>query len=108
MPFDGIKREGCCALKLNHGLFTQCCDKLTEDSNFCKNCERGEARYGKIDDRISNKSFPFVDPRGKKELRFGNVMEKLGISREDALEAAKQRGIQISDECFEIVKSNHV
>ena len=106
LPFDGIKREGCCALKLNHGLFTQCCDKLSEDSDLCKNCERGEARYGKIDDRISNKSFPFVDPRGKKEVRFGNVMEKLGISREDALEAAKQRGIQISDECFEIVKSN--
>lgn len=106
LPFDGVKRTGCCALKLNHGLFTQCCDKTTEESDLCKNCERGEARYGKIDDRISNKSFPFVDPRGKKEVRFGNVMEKLGISRQDALEAAKQRGIQIPDECFEIVKSN--
>ncbi len=106
LPFDGVKRTGCCALKLNHGLFTQCCDKTAEESDLCKNCERGEARYGKIDDRISNKSFPFVDPRGKKEVRFGNVMEKLGISREDALEAAKQRGIQIPDECFEIVKSN--
>ena len=106
LPFDGVKRAGCCALKLNHGLFTQCCDKTAEESDLCKNCERGEARYGKIDDRISNKSFPFVDPRGKKEVRFGNVMEKLGISREDALEAAKQRGIQIPDECFEIVKSN--
>ena len=106
LPFDGVKRSGCCALKLNHGLFTQCCDKNAEESDLCKNCERGEARYGKIDDRISNKSFPFVDPRGKKEVRFGNVMEKLGISREDALEAAKQRGIQIPDECFEIVKSN--
>ena len=106
LPFDGVKRTGCCALKLNHGLFTQCCDKTAEESDLCKNCQRGEARYGKIDDRISNKSFPFVDPRGKKEVRFGNVMEKLGISREDALEAAKQRGIQIPDECFEIVKSN--
>ena len=61
-------------------------------------------RYGKIDDRISKK-LSICDPRGKKEVRFGNVMEKLGISREDALEAAKQRGIQIPENAG-IVKSN--
>jgi hypothetical protein len=104
LPFDGVKRTGCCALKLNHGLFTQCCDKTTEESDICKTCERGDARYGKIDERISNNEFPYVDPRGKKEIRFGNVMEKLGISREDALAAALQRKITIPEESFEVTK----
>ncbi len=105
LPFDGVKRDGCCALKLNHGLFTQCCDKTTEESELCKTCERGEARYGKIDDRISKTEFPFVDPRGKKEVRYGNVMEKLGISKEDAILAASQRGMIIKPEDFEVTKS---
>lgn len=105
LPFDGIKRNGCCALKLNHGLYTQCCDKTVDEGEFCKTCERGEARYGKVEDRISNTTFPFIDPRGKKEVRYGNVMEKLGISREDAMLAASQRGMTIMEENFEITKT---
>ena len=105
LPFDGIKRNGCCALKLNHGLYTQCCDKTVNEGEFCKTCERGEARYGKVEDRISNTTFPFVDPRGKKEVRYGNVMEKLGITREDAMLAASQRGMTIMVENFEITKT---
>ena len=105
LPFDGIKRNGCCALKLNHGLYTQCCDKTVDGGEFCKTCERGEARYGKVEDRISNTTFPFVDPRGKKEVRYGNVMEKLGITREDAILAASQRGMTIMVENFEITKT---
>ena len=105
LPFDGVKRDGCCALKLNHGLFTQCCEKTADESEFCKTCQRGEARYGNIDDRISKNEFPYVDPRGKKEIRYGNVMEKLGISKEDAAIAASQRGITINPEAFEVTKS---
>ena len=105
LPFDGVKRDGCCALKLNHGLFTQCCDKTTEESELCKTCERGEARYGKIDDRITKVDFPYIDPRGKKEVRYGNVMEKLNISKEDAVLAASQRGMTIKPESFEVTKS---
>ena len=105
LPFDGVKRDGCCALKLNHGLFTQCCEKTVDESEFCKTCQRGEARYGNIDNRISKNEFPYVDPRGKKEIRYGNVMEKLGISKEDALLAARQRGITIKPEAFEVTKS---
>ena len=104
LPFDGRVRDGCVALKLNHGLFTQCCDKIGDDSELCKTCERGEARYGKIGER-STAPFPYVDPKGKRETRYGNVMEKLGITETDAKLAAELRGITIKDEDFEMIKT---
>ena len=115
IPFCGKKLEGCCdGIRLNHGLYTQC----KNDSNLecsgkyslCKTCinqkeknTNGEPTYGCIDNRIKLGK-DFRDPKGKAPINYGNIMEKLNISRNEAeREAANQNQI-IPEEEFEVKK----
>lgn len=115
IPFCGEKCSGNCeAIRLNHGLYTQCTNLGTEEVDdviLCKTCEKqieknsnGKPTYGYISDRVKlgNK---FRDPKGKTPVQYGNIMEKLNISREDAEKEATKQGVIIPEDQFEVKKA---
>ena len=119
LPFVGSKNENNCAgIRLNHGLYTQCQNEfdITHTSgeksfNVCKTCfkqieknSNGKPTYGYIDDRIEFGE-KFRDPKGKAPVRYGNIMEKLNISRETAEKEAERLGFKIPEEQFEVKKA---
>ena len=119
LPFCNKIIEGeCHGIKLNYGLYTQCSNKITSKKeingcnvNLCKIClkqcdktENGKPIYGLIQDRLKVDSLSYRDPKGKQVIPYGNVMEKLNISREEAERAAKEEGLIIPEEQFEVKK----
>ena len=46
----------------------------------------------------------FRDPKGKSVVNYGNIMEKLNISREQAEAKAKKMGVIIPEEQFAVLK----
>lgn len=108
LPFCGYKRGGCEALCFNYGLYTQC-EKPISEGLLCITCnkmveKKGRTQYGMIDDRIKAGD-AFQDPKGKKIIPYGNVLDKLGISKEDAIIACREAGREMNDADFDIVKA---
>ena len=113
LPFCGVKLEDCCeGIRLNHGLYTQCTNEITdEDNKLCKTCSNqkdknsnGEPTYGYIDDRIKLGD-KFRDPKGKPPVNYGNVMDKLKITRDEAEREATNQGLTIPENEFAVKKS---
>ena len=108
LPFCGMKRDGCEAVSLNHGLYTQC-EKPINDGVLCIACnkvyeKKGHTQYGFIDDRIYAGE-NFRDTKGKKVVPYGNVMEKLGLTIEDIKLAARNIGQEINEDDFIVKKA---
>ena len=115
MPFTGVMCVGNCnAIRLNHGLYTQCTNEhsISKDGyDVCKTCVKqieknsnGKPTYGYIQDRIELGD-EFIDPKGKKPTNYGNIMEKLNISRKDVEEEAERLGLKLNEKMFEVKKS---
>ena len=101
MPFDGIIRSECCkAVRMNHGLYTQCINKAEE---VCSSCmsegekNDGELPYGKIEERIAAGS-EFKDSKGRKPTPYAKVVQKLKLSKEEVMSYAESIGVTL-DEC---------
>ena len=120
VPFCGkIIKGNCEAIRLNHCLYTQCTNDSTIlhtdgkiTANLCSTCfkqteknSNGKPTYGYINDRMENGK-NFRDPKGKAPLNYGNVMEKLNISREEAEKEAAIYGLTIPEDQFEIKKAS--
>ena len=111
LPFCGTCVEGWCeGVRLNHGLYTQCQMGKEGDTRFCKTCNKqasanatGKPNYGDIQDRIEA-GVNYRDPKNKPPQNYGNVMKKLGISRETAVAEATKYGLVIPEEQFEEIK----
>ena len=107
LPFCGKVNENMCnGIRLNHGLYSQCTNKKGA-TGFCKTCQKqadrnnGTPTYGTIQDRLKEKNpLDYRDPKGKRVVPYANVMEKLGITKEQAIEAADKLGWTISEENF--------
>ena len=92
LPYCGVaNKSNCRALRLNHGLHTQCTQKVSKGMLYCKTCQKGVDRsatgkptYGTIEDRMCACLLEYVDPKGKRTIPYANVMEKLNITRADA------------------------
>ena len=97
---------------MNHGLHSQCsnakeiCDISGNELDYCKTCgkqakenENSEPNAGDIRSRISGT----WTPKGKL-VNYGNVMNKLGITREKAEEEAAKLGLTIPEDQFIVVK----
>lgn len=99
MPYTGKKEESCECVRENYGLYTQCENEKEKSSKYCKECEKEKAyeKYGNMERRISMEKGKYVDMRGKKETNYKKVLEKMGISKEEAMEEGKKRGINIEE-----------
>ena len=102
----GKRIEGCCeALRLNHGLYTQCMNEKTEGNAFCSTCEKNGQKFGTVEQRESVSPMEFVSPSGKHVERLINVFEKLklDIDRTKLEEEAAKDEMVIPEENFEKV-----
>lgn len=111
MPWCGVVDNGCCtALRLNHGLYTQCTNGPAGDGTYCMTCQKqadkngGEAVYGTVSQRMAAGMYEYRDPKGKKVVHYGNVLEKLKITTQRAQEVATEFGITIPDSQFDVIR----
>ena len=112
LPWTGqVKDEWCCGLRPNHGLYTQCTMLKPSDGDYCMSCKKqadlnasGKPKAGCVADRLAVGIFEYVDPSGKAPTKYGNVMEKKGITREEAEEEAEKFGFTIPEEQFEVAE----
>ena len=103
LPFCGCEnKHNCIGIRLNHGLYTQCVN-LRGDGGYCSTCKKqadsnssGAPTYGTIEDRVKMGG-NYRDPKGKAPVRYGNVMEKLKITRNEAEEEAARQGVTIPE-----------
>ena len=113
LPFCGTLLSSCCGIRVNHGLHSQCsnakevCHISGETLDYCKTCnkqakanENGTPNAGDIRARLSGE----WSPSKGKLVNFGNVMEKLSITREKAEDEAAKLGLTIPEDQFEVVK----
>ena len=114
MPFCGVINGECCyGIRLNHQLYTQCVNEISDHTGVhpvCSTCSKqrvnnsnGEPTYGYITKRLEEGEKFRV--KGKEPVNYGNVMEKLNISREDAEKAARELGWTIPESQFEVKKA---
>ena len=114
LPFSGEINGGCCyGIRLNHGLYTQCTNEISDHTGrhpVCSTCSKqqeknsnGEPTYGYITTRLEQGENYRV--KGKSPVNYGNVMEKLNISKADALKAAAAQGWTIPEAQFEVKRA---
>ena len=115
LPFLGdICKDNCHAIKLNYGLYTQCNNNFKTIHNgkqLCMTClnqiqknNDPNPKYGYIQERIE-KGVNFKDSNGKTPVSYGNIMEKLNISKNDVLNVCADLGITIPEEQFIVNKT---
>jgi hypothetical protein len=93
LPFSGEKVEKCCeGLRYNDGLYTQCEVVKKGENKYCAVCEKGNLKYGTIDDRMSAGLMEFKDPSGKSPVHYSKIMKKLKITKEEVLEEGLKMG----------------
>ena len=110
LPFCGrIEEERCQGIKINYGLYTQCENNIFQ-KNLCKTCHKqsetnsdGKPNYGTIDERLDKN---YKDKNGKQPIKYSKFMEKMNITREMAEKEAKEQGVTIPEEEFEIKKTS--
>jgi len=109
LPFEGIDESKCCALKANHGLYTQCQSGRKGDNDYCGPCEKqcqkndsGRPLNGTVQERMDPE---FKGPKGDVPKHFTAVMKKLKLTKEQVEEEAAKFGITMSEEHF-IVPEN--
>ena len=106
LPFTGVVKEDWCrGIRLNHGLMSQCTMGCVGEGEFCTTCQRqadkngnGLPTYGHI---VGREKDGWRTPGGKQPTNYGNVMEKLNITREKAIAEAEKFGLTIPEEQFE-------
>jgi hypothetical protein len=115
LPFCGSIKDRCCnGIRLNHGLYTQCSNDISDESGkypVCSTCSKqveknsnGEPTYGYVQSRLE-KGENYKDPKGKSAVNYGNIMEKLKITREEATTAAEELGWTIPESQFEVKRA---
>jgi hypothetical protein len=124
LPFDPnqtvtAEQGGCQGLRSNHGLYTQCQNKLTSkdmknDIIYCSVClkqasknSHGKPNAGTVTDRLACKDvMNYTAPDGKRVSSYGKVCQTLNIDQDKAVAEAYKFGIVIPDEQW-VVKSKN-
>jgi len=111
LPWCGeVNQEWCCGLRNNAGLQSQCTMSKMDGGKFCKTCQKqsekegnnGKPNYGEVSDRVAAGN-DYAGIKGKKPVKYSVVMEKKGISREEAEREAAKLGWTIPETEFEPV-----
>lgn len=116
--FMGVKNPGCEAIRLNGGLFTQCCGKVAPNTVYCKTCgktcdEDGIPKNGNVDRRILQfsdtlKHNKYILPNGdsvyvnyRKVLnKFAEKHEGVDVSNDAIKKLLKTKNFEIPDDKF--------
>lgn len=86
-----INYTGCVGLKKCDGLYVPCGGKCVEgDSILCVTCEKHGAKYGVLDDR--GEPGNYTDPTDKREITYGNWLQKHEKTIEDVNAAIQEAG----------------
>ena len=103
LPWLGHVNENCCrALIYNNGLYTQCNNVSEEYCQACidkKESNNGSFDCGTVEDRLK-KDFSGMNGKGVKP--YGNILKLKKISREEVLVYAKEQGIEIPEQLFQV------
>lgn len=106
LPWCGMVEASCCkAIQKNGGLFTQCVNPQLDNSMWCKKCTKdveknGTPSNGDVEARLAGDIMKYKI--GKTEVKpYIEYMEKNGITREQAEEAAAEYGMTIDARQFE-------
>ena len=108
LPFCGVVEEDWCkAVRCNRGLFTQCTNACKSGSKYCTTCLKNVSvdnipQYGLIEERGNE---GWTDPNGKVPVKYGNIMSKIGVTKEEAITEAEKLGWTIPEDQFEVVKA---
>ena len=108
LPFCGVVQDDWCkAVRYNRGLFTQCTNARKDDKKYCKTCMKslnktGGTCYGDIEER-GNEEWSSI--KGKIPVNYGNIMTKIGVTKEQAIDEANKLGWTIPKDQFEVVKT---
>ena len=103
LPFSGERNEKCCeGLRYNDGLYTQCEVVKKGEKKYCAVCEKGNLKYGTIDDRMSAGLMDFKDPSGKSPIHYSKIMKKLKVTKEQVLEEGLKMGKAVSEVHLEV------
>ena len=112
LPFCGAIVEGWCnGVRANHELYTQCTAEPVAEDKFCKACRKaadgndGSHPFGEISERLSKDAMDY-EVKGKKVVPYGNVLAKIGKTREEAIAEAARFGWTIPEEQFETRKGS--
>lgn len=112
LPFCGAIVEGWCnGVRANHELYTQCTAEPVGEDKFCKACRKaadgndGAHPFGEISERLSKDAMDY-EVKGKKVVPYGNVLAKIGKTREEAIAEAARFGWTIPEEQFETRKGS--
>jgi hypothetical protein len=96
MPYNGTCDESKCqALKLNHGLYTQCETKKQKEKELCKACEKNNV-LGTMKERMAVGIMEFKDNKGKSPTPYMKVLNKLKITKEEAEKEADNKKVTIN------------
>ena len=106
LPFCGeIVADWCNAVRLNHGLHTQCTNGKVSGGDYCKTCTKAASNsatdkppYGDIRERAACAVLSYRDPKGRQTTPYANVAEKLKLDLTKAQAVAAARGWQIPAE----------
>ena len=107
LPWLGsVNQENCCALSYNLGLFTQCENKRHGETQYCESCVKKQEEhhgfpYGTVEDRLKH---GFNGAGGKPLVQYGNVIDKKNIEKEAVLSYAREIGVDIPEEMFQVIK----
>ncbi len=102
-----IEESWCVGVRLNHGIYSKCQKERTK-TGYCSACKKqldskGMLTYGTIHERAKCENpLDYKDHKGKQVVPYGNVMQKLNISREKVEALAKELGWDIPEEQFQV------
>lgn len=113
LPFcSGSVNPNCCqGISYNRGLFTQCSKELMENSIYCNGCQAdaltnasGIPSCGNVEARLATGLYDYKDSKGRKPVSYTKILNKMKLTNEDAIEAAKKLNIIIDEEHFVVAE----
>lgn len=107
LPWCGTQENWCHALKVNHGLYSQCVNPRSKESLYCTTCKKsaekneGVPPYGTTKDREAVAPMEYKDKKGNNVLPLMKVLTKLKVSLEEVKAEASKFNMEIPEENFE-------